>query len=431
MPRQTLWIALSALFGLVLSGASATAQKNDQAEALLQRADEITKSVSKIRGLKLKRPIKRGVMNKAQLRERLLARIAQEYTDDEILGEGLAMKRFGLLGKDVDFLETVTKLLTDEIAGFYDPFSEELFLAGWATGGGDVLLAHEIDHALQDQHFDLRRFMGGDKKNADATAARQAVVEGDGTVLMMEHMLAGLGRSAPWAEEGFADNAANMTAAQAGSIKGATFALREALIFPYAEGLRFIAHFRRHHSWKRIDKMFSKPPLSTEQILHPELYEAYEPPIVVTATTPAIISQYKLAYQNVSGEKGLSVLLEAHGVGRERAEEAAAGWGGDRLALYIPPGRSKKDGLGGTIGILRTRWDQEADAIEFFAALSHALPKLAEEGPQIAGGTSALLRYKSPDGSIVSASRTAASVTLLIGAPPAREPDLRAQVESW
>ncbi len=408
------------------------AQSSAGAE-LLAQVDAITKKVSKLRGLALKHTIKRGVMNKTMVKARLLSRIESEYTPAQIRGEELAMKRFGLLEQGADYLETVTRLLTNEIAGFYDPVSAELVLAGWASAGGEPLLAHEIDHALQDQHFGLRRFMLGEKSNADATAARQALVEGDGTALMMEYALAGLGRTAPWAEPGFADSVAEMTAGQAASIKDAPFALREGLLFPYAEGLRFVAHFRQLNDWKRIDAMFAKPPLSTEHILHPELYEAYQQPILIATKTPSIISSYQLVYDNVSGEKGLSVLLEAHGVSRARAQEAAAGWGGDRIAIFVPPGFKLKKGakVNGIIGVLRTTWDQEADAIEFFDALSYALPRLSANGVLVTGGSSTLLRYRSPDGSLTTASRNRSEVTVLVGAPPAREPDLRAAIAAW
>ncbi len=419
----------------ILTASVAVADSGEGTKELLAQADMIAAKVSKQRGLALKKPIKRGVMNTKQLEARLLKRIAEQYTPAEIAGESLSMKRFGLLEPTADYLKVVTNLLTSQIAGFYDPFEGELFLSEENSMGGEMLLAHEIDHALQDQHFDLARFMTEEKANADASSARQALIEGDGVALMMEYLLAGMGKSAPWAENGFAEQAASMTASQASSIKGAPFALRESLIFPYSDGLRFVAHFRKVHDWSRIDKIYGKPPLSTEHILHPELYEAYQPPVVITATLPAGVLDYAVAYSNVVGEKGLAILLEAHGVDRAKANAAAAGWGGDRAVVYTPPNHS--GAVAGSVGVLRSRWDQEIDAIEFYNALSHALPSLSSGGQLLADGreptdsSGDYLRYRNGNGAVVTAARKGSDVVLLVGAPPAREPDIRRAAFAW
>lgn len=426
MRRHLGWIALLAL----IVAAPARAQEASPEAELLAKAEEVTAKVAALRGLAKKRPIQRGVLDKKQIEKRLLERIAEEYTPDEIAGEELALKRLRLLEPKVDYLELVTELLTSQVAGFYDPWEGKLYIASWASFGGDMLMAHEITHALQDQHFDLKTFMRAERNNSDATAARQALVEGDGTALMMEYMFSNMGKSAPWGEPGFASQVEKMMASQAGSIAGAPLALREGLIFPYAGGLRFVAEFRKRESWSAIDAMYKKPPLSTEHILHPEAYRRYEKPIEIASRTPPQLDGYKRRYDNVSGEKGLSILLEAHGVEAERAAEAAAGWGGDRFAVFTPP--HWKGSVGGAIGIAVTAWDDEADAIEFFEALSHAMPSLSGGGREVVGNVpGSLLRYVEPAGGVVTAGREGDVVVLILGAPPAREPDLRAAALAW
>ena len=422
MKRSLPVVLLAALCGVAVADTSAE-------EELLAGADAMVAKVSKLRGLRVKRTIKRGVMNDAQLRERLRKRIDEQYSKEELAAESLGMKRFGLLDKDADYLKVVLNLLTSQVAGFYDPFARELYIAKSSGFGGDMLLAHEIDHALQDQHFDLKRFMTAEKANADASAARQALVEGDGVALMMEHLLDGMGKSPPWGEPKFAEEAASMTRSQADSIKDAPFALREALVFPYADGLRFVAHFRKHHGWNRINKIFKKPPLSTEHILHAELYERYEKPLAISVTIPGALSGYDATYKNVMGEKGLSIMLEAHGVTRERASSAAAGWGGDAVVVFSPPGHTGS--VSGTIGVLRLRFDSEADAIEFYEAASHALPSLSGNGDLVADGPDGALRYRNSNGAVVSVQRVLPDVAILVGAPPAREPEIRAAALAW
>jgi hypothetical protein len=403
----------------------------DRAAKLLAEADRVTAEVVKLRGLARLKTIKRGVLDKPAIEVRIRERIRTEYKPEEIAAEALALKRFGLLPPAVDYLELVTRLLTSQVAGFYDPFTEELYIARWASAGGDMLLAHEIDHALTDQHFDLEKLLKGERDNSDATAARQALVEGDGTALMMEYLFSKMGKSAPWGEPGVAAQIEAMMNTQASQIKGAPPALRAAMIFPYAAGVRFVAHFRRHQPWSAIDVMYRKPPLSTEHILHPETYEAYEKPVFIKASVPAVMVGYKLAYNNVSGEKALSVMLEVHGVDAATAAVAAAGWGGDRTVVLTPPGFSGQ--LGAAVAVVASAWDAEADAIEFFEALSHALPSIAGKGsaPVVGNEPKRLIRYRDKAGAVVTAHRAADQVVLIVGAPPAREPDIRAAALKW
>lgn len=428
-PPVRRWLEIAAVvlvLGLVAGGAAA-----DRAADLLAKADQVTAEVVKLRGLARLETIKRGVLDKPAVEKRIRERINSEYSPQQIQAEALALKRFGLLEPDVDYLELVTKLLTSQVAGFYDPFTRELYIAKWASFGGDMLLAHEIDHALQDQHFGLRKFLFAARDNADATAARQALVEGDGTALMMEFLFAKMGKAPPWGEPGIAAQIEKMMAAQARSIKGAPMALREAMIFPYAAGVRFVAHFRRHQGWKAIDKMYARPPLSTEHILHPETYVEYEKPVVIKASVPASMVGFKMAYDNVSGEKALAVLLEAHGLDAERAAAAAAGWGGDRTVILTPPGFS--GAVGATVAVVASVWDAEADAIEHFEALSHVIGSLAGKGsvPVVGNQPKRMIRYRDKAGAVVSVQRDGDAVVLIIGAPPAHEPDIRAAALAW
>ncbi|HUH01484.1 MAG TPA: hypothetical protein VML75_05775, partial [Kofleriaceae bacterium] len=186
-------VVLAALLcaALAITGIAVQADSSS-IDPRLAKADEIAKRVSTLRGLAVKRPIKRGVMNKAQIRARILERMDQEYAPAELAAEEVAMKRLGMLPAGYDYKQEVIDLLTDEIAGFYDPWDRQLYIAGWeqaVTGFEDGVMAHEIGHALQDQHFDLRAFMKAVKTEGDATSARQALVEGDGMALMLEFMM--------------------------------------------------------------------------------------------------------------------------------------------------------------------------------------------------------------------------------------------------
>jgi hypothetical protein len=423
--RSVLLALTSVTLGMAVTG-EADAQR---ADALLQRAADITDKVVKLRGLAKKREIARGIMDRDAIGKRLLQRIDEEYTAEELVAEELVLKRLGLLPPEADYKQLVIDLFAEQIAGFYDPADSTLYIADVErddkAGLDDILMAHEIDHALQDQHFGLGRFMKPIKNQGDATTARQALVEGDGTALMFEYMMKNLGKDVPWADSRATDamiEQMSLAVAQQG-FEHAPLVLRETMLFPYMNGLGFVAHFRKHHPWSEVDRIYKKPPLSTEHILHPETYVDYERPDEVTVGAIRSLAGYTEVYDNVSGEFGLSILLRQHTGSRmkqrgavhgskQKAARATAGWGGDRVALYTPPGH---DGASAsTVAVLYTVWDEVADAIEFFEMLSDAMPSLS--GGNALAGTDVETLYRDAAGREYLASRREHAVIIVLGA---------------
>ena len=420
--RLVLRSALISLAGLTLGGLALAPEVAADGD-VMKRADSIAKKVSKLRGLKRKKPINRGVMDKQQIRKRLIERVDQEFTPAELQAEELALKRLRMLAVDADYKQLVIDLMTEQIAGFYDPIDQKLYIAKeQQTGKGgfnDILMAHEIDHALQDQHFDLQRFMKPSKGESDSVVARQALVEGDGTALMFEFMMSKMGMDMPWADSRTTDAMIDKMSASMTSGKGKKIplVLREGMIFPYMAGLGFVAHFRQHHPWKRVDAMYKKPPLSTEHILHPEKYLRYERPDTVTIGKVAALSEHQLIHENVNGEFGLSLILRQHAPGRgqalrTKAARATRGWGGDRLGLYTPTDHN--GGLDGTVAILYTVWDGPADAIEFFEMLSDSMGSLSGSATEVASSDQRV-EYRNAQGQAFLAERKDDRVVIALG----------------
>src|SRR5262249_22628222 len=222
---------------LVVAGLSVPAAAQNK---LAGEVDALARQVSKLRGLPVKRPIARGVLTRDQIEKRILGRIAEDYAEADVAGEERCMKRLGLFPADLDYKDVMVKLLREQVAGFYDPYRKELYLADWiADEMQKIVMVHEIDHALQDQSFDLVKFTQPKKDNGDEQVARQALVEGDGVAVMFEYMMPG---SDPWAD----DRVANMMGLLSGLSGGAEFdkaplLLRETLLFSYEKGLRFVA----------------------------------------------------------------------------------------------------------------------------------------------------------------------------------------------
>lgn len=430
--------ALVSLAGFTLGGLAggltvSPAAAGDDVDELLQRTDAIANDVARLRGLKRRKPIERGVMNKDEIRERLLKRVDEEYTPEELRAEELALKRLGMLPTGADYKQLVIDLFTEEIAGFYDPKDGKLYIARAQVGEttlNELLMAHEIDHALQDQHFKLRKFLKPNKREGDAAVARQALIEGDGTALMFEFMMDKMGMDKPWADS---RTTAAMIEKMSSTKQPATasripLVLREGMLFPYMAGLGFVAHFRKHHPWKRIDEMYKKPPLSTEHILHPDTYERYERPDTITVNPLPSLSDYQLVYDSVNGEFGLSLLLREHAglrmqkrgdvyAPKDKAERATAGWGGDRVAVYTPPGH--RGGTAGTVAVLYTVWDGEADAIEFYEMLFDSMPSLCGNGRELEGSEERV-HYLGERGETALAMRRGDAVVAVIGADKAR-----------
>jgi hypothetical protein len=337
--------------------------------------DEIDDEVSRLRGLKIKKPIRRDTMDADAIRERLVTRLGEEMTADEIAAEQLALERWGLIAHGTSVHDVLVDVLTEQIAGFYDPADETLYIAsGGDAESADMVMAHEIVHALQDQHFDLDTFTDLPDREADALLARQALIEGDGMVSMFELVLARENIPPPWGQEdALAMMAKSMETGDESLLDRSPLVVRDLLMFPYTQGLRFVARLRATRPWKKVNEVFQKrPPASTEQILHPELYLADEAPVTITAKTPAVLSGWRTAHETVWGEAGWSVVLRQHGVSLDRATDAAAGWGGDRVVVYARDGSGPRD----AVGIAFSAWDADIDAMEAAESATAALDAL-------------------------------------------------------
>jgi hypothetical protein len=408
----------------------------DWSAQLIVRVDGVAKQVVRLRGLPRKRAIKREVVSVADLRKQLAATAAGEDSARQIAAEAIALKRWGVLPADADYGAMLVDVLTEQIAGYYDHDKRTLFIAAHdpaevADGDaetaewGDMLLAHEIDHALCDQTFDLGKLTKLPDDEGDAETARRALIEGDGMALMIEYLLAEKGKAAPWSDPEVArmiEHSMEANGPGGAQLGAAPLWVREGLIFPYRAGLSFVASIRHRHPWSSVDAAYRRPPRSTEQILHPEAYAADERPIKITAATPAALSGFRTVWTDTWGEEKWATFLRVHGVADPAAITAAAGWGGDRVAVYA---REGDDAPAHAIGVARLAWDTEADAREATEALVRALDDFAgaaaernDDGGAWIGG-----------GRVSWVERHATEVVIVIGAPAPIADALR--VQAW
>jgi len=445
----------AAILALVCFAASARGDSpapSPALAALLARTDAVAKEVSRLRKLPLKKKIANEVVDRVELRARLEKLAADHKTADETAAEGLALARWGMLPPDLDYTHMMIDVLADEIAGYYDPETKKLTIsetAGDNPAWAELVLAHELDHGLQDQAFDLKKFEDLPASEGDAAVARHALVEGDGIALMLEVMFAHEHRPAPWGDPAVVHAIVGAMAASSGdALDRAPLVVRESMIFPYREGFAFVAALRRRAPWSAVDAAFRRPPRSTEQIMHPDKYLADEKPIAVEAAAaePPSLAGYAVAHTTVWGELGFQLFLRAHGVTDAVAAEAAAGWGGDRVIVLArdddrnsaSPRDAARPGEAGAvdrdpthaIGLGRFEWDSEVDAIEAEHAATRALDDALAGGTvERAGDTGGRTRWLALDGTEAWVERRGNSLVLAIGVP-ARSADALA-ADAW
>jgi hypothetical protein len=385
--------------------ACATVARADKTD----RLDALAREVSHLRGLPLKHAIPHEVVDTKELRTRLGKLDAEPKA-------GLAMARWGMIPPGTDYKQLLVDLLSDQIAGYYDPDTKKLVLSA-ATGDdaswAELVLAHEIDHGLQDQSFDLNKLESLPDTEGDAQLARRALVEGDGIALMVELMYARHNEPAPWGNPVVAAELSRAMAMPVGdSLDKAPLAVRETMLFPYRAGFSFVASLRRRQLWSAVDAVYARPPRSTEQILHLDKYETDDKPIAVTATAPASLAGFSLAHSTVWGELGFDVWLRSHGVGEVVAQEASAGWGGDRAIVLAREGDSD---AAHAVGLVRLEWDTEVDAMEAEEAAVRAVDDAVAGGIVEHGKTRT--EWLAVDGTTAFVERRGSSLVIAIGAP--------------
>ena len=219
-------------------------------------------------------------------------------------------------------------------APFYDVAAGRLLVPDFVPLAEQrLLLAHEIAHAIADQRFGLRRAMGlgldGRRLlDGDAQRARAALIEGDATLTALTTIDP---RETFLGPNALATLLERMRAAPT---PGLPLWLATLSRFVHADGLRFAAAARAGSPWSAVDALWTDPPASTEQVLHPESYYACDEPLPIAEDVfPTLPDFGRPTASDVLGELVARAWL-ATAVPPEMAARAAAGWGGDRAALY-------------------------------------------------------------------------------------------------
>jgi hypothetical protein len=361
--------------------------RQKRAEAALGRVAAIEPEVAKLRSLAFTRVVPTKYQTPGEFQTFVRREIAKDLPAERSRDMSAAFAHLGLLVKPIDIAAVEEQAMTTQAGAYYDPAARAFFLVMVPDSELmlDTISAHELTHALQDQHFDLTNYLPSDSSlDDDAATARRFIAEGDATLVMMlytVHALAGDKLSPALVTglrrqiEAFAaldvDALKAQSRAQSALLGGMDAEIQKSidamddippivlvpLLDAYMKGALVALTAYEHGGWPAVDELYRHPPVSTEQVLHPDtkLVPRREPPHRVTLARTA---DRKLA-DNVLGELQWQVYFQLWK--SPRAAEASEGWGGDRYTVT-----RRKDGR--LIGRIATIWDTAADAQQFAEA---------------------------------------------------------------
>jgi hypothetical protein len=291
--------------------------------------------VSRLRGLSSTRPVPGVTLDRDELMAKIKEKALREYPADALRREGEVLELLGFAPTSFDYLGEMMNLLEAQLEGFYEPNDGTMYLAGDLRGKeAQATLAHELVHALQDQNYDLKARSKYQPGKGDETTALACLAEGDATSVMMDYVLEAEHKTALDLPQNAVRNLME-TGMSGASTQSVPHILRSTLIAPYAEGLAFVHALRRKGGFAMVDRAWERPPVTSEQILHVEKWEKGEPALPVSAPTAlALGPDFRMVDDDSVGELG-AALAFGEWLSPTDARAIAAGWGGDRSAIYV------------------------------------------------------------------------------------------------
>ncbi len=350
----------------------------------------------RIRDLRFERPVPFRIQDRD---------VITQFVRDQIDAEELERARvfyvaLGLLDPGLDVGALLVNVLGEQIVGYYDPerslmVVREDVAAQLGAGGGrelgeaEMVIVHELVHALQDQRLGLGR-QYREERDIDADNAFASLVEGDATLAMFGHMALRSGQSLDRLTRNIGPLRSLLRnsppSAQGQELEQAPPVVRIPLLSRYVDGMVFCATLHGERGWSGVDASHTRPPRSTEQVLHPERYLAGDEPVRVELPELPELGEagWSPHDEDTLGELEMGIYFGLAG-GPERNASAAEGWGGDRLRVY-------RNAAGATAVVWFTVWDDVGEAREAEAA-ARAVALGSAPGSAPAGRTAHVERF--------------------------------------
>jgi hypothetical protein len=331
--------------------------------------DQIQEEVMSYRGLKQSKPLTRALLTTDQLKDKVINDFFKDYTDEDVKDDVQELSTLGLLPAGFDLKDFYIKLYSEQIAGYYDNETKDMYVVSdeGFNGTERMTYSHEFTHVLQDQNYDIRDGLKDNedycKDHTEYCAAVTALIEGDAT-LSEQYWLYKYGTDKD--KKQIQDFQNSYTSPVYDS---APAYMKQDFLFPYQYGLEFVSDLYMKNKWTAVDNAYKDPPVSTEQIMHPDKYPSDVPVKVSLPDFSGVLGkEWRLADDNEMGE-WYSYLILAYGrdskfqLDTDTAKTATDGWGGDHYAFYV------NDTTGKSILVWESTWDTENDAQEYWDAV--------------------------------------------------------------
>ena len=360
---------------------------SQQAEQLFHDVDTILNFASNDTALAVKHDVKRRLANREEVVSYLKKNMAEDKDVQRLRRTEFVLKKFGLLPRDFDLQTFLVGLLEEQVAGYYDAKTKTVNLLDWVVPDLQrPVLAHELTHALQDQSFGLDKWLKKGTEDLDTkrnltpedftkdedSEARQAVVEGQAMVVLLDYMLAPMHRTVADSPEVVDTLSADMANGTADSVqyRNAPIFLKESLTFPYRYGLEFEAEVLRSSGKdKAFADTFRTPPRTSREIMEPQTYLHGE------HVAPLPIPDFKKIFKDYDrfdigaiGEFDVFVLAEQY-AGEPEAKRVYPNWRGGYYYSVKPKGNPS--GILGMVFV--SRWATTKAATEFAAVYARGV----------------------------------------------------------
>src|ERR1700689_3052825 len=272
--------------------------------------------MSRILGLPIKEPLKKTLRSKEEIRNYLIREDKEDKNEAQRYADEKSLEVFGLIPKDFPLDSFMLDVLTDQIAGLYDPKTKEVYIANWIPADEQrTVMSHELTHALEDQSFHIDSWIKAARPNDDAELARDSVSEGSAMAAMVDYEMLDQKvsvRDVPDVTLLIRASALSEMDKDPNLAKAPLY-IRDELLFPYLAGTGFTHQFLKAHTgWQPPHLIFQNPPVSTQQILHPDLYlHGVKPEAVTLPEWKGLVpGDWKLLEENTMGEFGVEEILK-------------------------------------------------------------------------------------------------------------------------
>ncbi|WP_263368202.1 hypothetical protein [Edaphobacter bradus] len=379
-----------------LPAAAQAPMTKEQAKELFRSVDEILNFVSSDTKLPIEHSVKRKLISRDEVNRYLTQKFDEDESTKRMARSEIVLKKFGLLDRDFHLRPFLLSLLTEQIAGFYDNKTKTVNLLDWIPPDEQKpVLAHELTHALQDQHVGLTKWsevslndpshtVQEDNRHVqldEVDTARTAVAEGQAMAVFVDYSLRPLGKTiadAPELAEKLKDSVSDMSGSPV--LERAPLLLQKSLLFPYDEGLGFEqALLVKGGKEVAFAGALENPPSSSFEIMHPEAYMKHTPVPVLRLPDlhPMIDADYTPYDLGVMGELDVRILTELFG-GREMGEALAPEWNGgvyyaaQRKSATTP---AAKESTASISLLYYSRWKNEDSARSFLRIYAAEIPR--------------------------------------------------------